>query len=166
MKTKPLRFSLYFYFSYNLLKLTQKELFADVKENFSKFFKGKRLCWSLIVITLHKTYSFCLKEPPAQVFSCEFCKIFMNIFLTEHFRAIASDARRKELDFFALQLHSSIMERAIKNFWMFQFLRRKSSSIKTNRKFSNCANFRGYLISWLVHPKSVFCRYQIVFCFY
>ena len=36
MKTKPLQFSVYFYFNYNLLKLTQKELFADLKENFSK----------------------------------------------------------------------------------------------------------------------------------
>ena len=52
MKTKPLQFSVYFYFYYNLLKLTQKELFADLKENFSKFLKGKRLCWSLILITL------------------------------------------------------------------------------------------------------------------
>ena len=52
MKTKPLQFSLYFYFYYNLLKLIQKELFADLKENFSKFLKGKRLCWSLILIMM------------------------------------------------------------------------------------------------------------------
>ena len=82
MKTKALRFSVYFYFCYNLLKLKQKELFADVKENFSKFLKGKRLCWSLILITLDaKDLFFCLKQPPAQVFPCELCKIckFANL---------------------------------------------------------------------------------------
>ena len=39
MKTKPLQFTVYFYFCYNLLKLTQKELFTDLKkisQNFSK----------------------------------------------------------------------------------------------------------------------------------
>ena len=105
MKTKPLQFSVYFYFYYNLLKLTQKELFADLKENFSKFLKGKRLCWSLNLITMDaQGLFFCLKESPAQVFPCVFCKIFMNSFLTEHFRTTVSDTRRKGISFVCVKI--------------------------------------------------------------
>ena len=36
--------------------------------------------------------NFIKKETLAQVFSCEFCKIFKNTLITEHFWATASDA--------------------------------------------------------------------------
>ena len=39
MKTKPLQVSVYFYFYYNLLKLTQKELFTDLKKIYQNFSK-------------------------------------------------------------------------------------------------------------------------------
>ena len=45
-----------------------------VIKNFAKF-TGKHLCQSLFLIK---------KETLAQIFSCEFCKICMNTFFTEH----------------------------------------------------------------------------------
>ena len=36
-------------------------------------------------------WNFIKKDTPAQVFSCEFYKIFKNIFFTEHLRATASE---------------------------------------------------------------------------
>ena len=44
-------------------------------------FTGKHLGWSLIL----------LKYPPTQVFSCEYCEIFKNIYFEEHLRTAASD---------------------------------------------------------------------------
>ena len=38
---------------------------------------------------------FIKKEALAHVFSCEFCEIFKNRFLTEHVRATASDCKWK-----------------------------------------------------------------------
>ena len=35
--------------------------------------------------------NFIKRETQAQVFSCEFCEISKNIFLTEHLRATASE---------------------------------------------------------------------------
>ena len=61
-----------------------------VLKNFSKF-TGKHLCQSLF---FNKTT--CLrpatlyKKRLVQVFSCGFCKIFKNNFLTEHLRMLAS----------------------------------------------------------------------------
>ena len=37
-----------------------------------------------------RTYNFIKKETMAQVFSCEFCKIYKNTFFTEHLWATAS----------------------------------------------------------------------------
>ena len=37
-----------------------------------------------------KASAFIKKETLAQVFSCEFCKIFKNTFFTEHLRTTAS----------------------------------------------------------------------------
>ena len=54
----------------------------DVLEIFTKF-TGKHLCQSLF---------FNNKTLP-QVFSCEFCEIFRNIFFTEHLRVTASGDR-------------------------------------------------------------------------
>ena len=58
-----------------------------VHRNFTKF-TGKHLCQSLFfnkVAGLRpKTCSFIKKETLAQVFSCEFCEISKNTFLTEH----------------------------------------------------------------------------------
>ena len=51
-----------------------------VLKNFAKF-KGKHLCHSL----------FFNKNTLAQVFSCEFCKNFKNILLTEQLQTTASD---------------------------------------------------------------------------
>ena len=50
-------------------------------QNFVKF-TGKHLCQSL----------FFKKEALAQVFACQFCKIYKNAFFTEHLLTTASDA--------------------------------------------------------------------------
>ena len=42
-------------------------------------------CWG------NQACNFIKKEFLAQVFSCEFCEIFKNNFLTEHLRATASE---------------------------------------------------------------------------
>ena len=42
--------------------------------------------------TLALAYNFIKKETLAQVFSCEFCKIFKNTLFTEHLWATASVA--------------------------------------------------------------------------
>ena len=69
-------------FSFNSLLASNSILFYSkdtevatrgVLQNFTKF-TGKHLCQSL----------FIKKETLAQVFSCEFCKIFKNTFSTEH----------------------------------------------------------------------------------
>ena len=39
--------------------------------------------------------NFIKKETLAQVFSCEFCEIFKNTFLTEHLRRVAPVRRYK-----------------------------------------------------------------------
>ena len=44
-----------------------------------------------------EAYNFIKKENMAQVFSCEFCKIFKNTSFTEHFRATASACCTKAL---------------------------------------------------------------------
>ena len=54
----------------------------SVLRNFSKFIR-KHLCQSF--------FNFIKKEALVQVFSCEFCEIFTNIFFTEHLRATASE---------------------------------------------------------------------------
>ena len=61
-------------------------------KNFTKF-TGKYLYWSL----------FFKKENPPKVFSCEFCEIFKNTFLTEHLLASAS---------FCNSSHSFILQRS------------------------------------------------------
>ena len=52
-------------------------------KNFAKF-TGKHLRRSLHTCNIVK------RETPAQVFSCEFCKIFKNTFFTEHLQMAAS----------------------------------------------------------------------------
>ena len=41
-----------------------------------------------------KACNFIKKETPTQLFSCEFCYILKNTFLTEHLRVTVSDHRR------------------------------------------------------------------------
>ena len=53
-----------------------------VLRNFAKF-TGKHLCQGLF-ISGPKACNFIKKDTLTQVFSCEFCKIFKNTFLTEH----------------------------------------------------------------------------------
>ena len=64
-----------------------------VLRNFAKF-TGKHLCQSLFFNKVAgprpQACSFIKKETLAQVFSCEFCEISKNTFLTEHLRANAS----------------------------------------------------------------------------
>ena len=55
--------------------------------NFAKF-TGKHLCQSLFFCQSLQS-RFIKKETLAQVFSCEFCKIYKNTFFTEHVWAIA-----------------------------------------------------------------------------
>ena len=55
-----------------------------VFKNFAKF-AGKYLSQSLFLIKLQaEACNFIKKKALVQVFSCEFCEIFKNIFLTEH----------------------------------------------------------------------------------
>ena len=42
-------------------------------------YAGKNLCWSLLLI-----------KSPTQVFSCEICEIFKNIYFEEHLQTNAS----------------------------------------------------------------------------
>ena len=54
-------------------------------------FTGKNLCQSLFFNKVScAAGNFIKKETLAQVFSCEFCKIFKNNFFTEDFRETAS----------------------------------------------------------------------------
>ena len=57
--------------------------------NFAKF-TGKHLCEGLFLNKVTglgpQTCNFIKKETLAPVFSCEFCKIYKNTFLTEHLR--------------------------------------------------------------------------------
>ena len=74
---------LYFYFN-NFWKQPPEVFYQKgVPENFAKF-TGKHLCQSLFFNKVAE------KETLAQVFSCEFCKIFKNTFFTEHLRTTAS----------------------------------------------------------------------------
>ena len=58
----------------------------SVLVNFAKF-TGKNLCRGLFRL---KACNFIEKEALAEVFSCEFCEISINTFLTEHPQAAAS----------------------------------------------------------------------------
>ena len=67
-----------------------------VLTNFTKF-TGKHLCQSLFfnkVSDLRPAALF--KKSMAQVFSCEFCEISKNTFLTEHLWTAASEEKRKK----------------------------------------------------------------------
>ena len=56
-----------------------------------KKFTGKHLCQNLFFNKVAgAACNFIKKESLAQVFSCEFCEISKNTFLTEHFWATAS----------------------------------------------------------------------------
>ena len=60
-----------------------------VLRNFAKFTR-KHLCQSLFFNKVaDEACNFIKKETLAQVFSCEFCEIFENIFFTEHLRTTA-----------------------------------------------------------------------------
>ena len=57
----------------------------------SKKFKGKNLCWSLLLIKLQFWEPATLfKKAPTQVFSCEICKLFKNNYFEEHLWTSAS----------------------------------------------------------------------------
>ena len=61
-------------------------------KNFSKFTE-KHLCQSLFFNKdAGAADNFIKKETLAQVFSCEFCKIFKNTFFIEHLRWLLLDA--------------------------------------------------------------------------
>ena len=59
-------------------------------------FYKKRCCWKFrkihtkTPVPVSLACNFFKKETLAQVFSCEFCEIFKNIFFTEHLRVTAS----------------------------------------------------------------------------
>ena len=56
-------------------------------------FIGKHLCWNLVVykVAVLRSATIFNKRPNTEVFSCEFCQIFMNMFYTENFRTNVSD---------------------------------------------------------------------------
>ena len=72
------------------------------------------LCCSVVLITLNA--EIFLKEPPAQVFSCEFCKILTNTFFYRTLSSNCFNTRRIELGLFLSKLHKSVVERVIKSF--------------------------------------------------
>ena len=65
----------------------------DVLKYFTKFTE-KRLCWSLFLIRLLQASAFrtaaLLKETPAQVFFCEYCETFKNMYFEEHLQGALS----------------------------------------------------------------------------
>ena len=59
-------------------------------KNFT-IFPAKQLCRSYFLIKLQASRSaILLKETPTQVFSCEYCEIFMNTYFEEHLQTAAS----------------------------------------------------------------------------
>ena len=53
---------------------------------------GKQLCWSLFLIIWRFTSrQLYYKETPTQVFSCEYCKIFIKVYFKGHLWTTASD---------------------------------------------------------------------------
>ena len=95
-KTLSLNFILPCFFVSCFNEKFQKHLFADVPQNrvlksFAKFTE-KHLCWSLFLIKLQPSgLELFLNKPPAQVFSCEFCKKFKDTIFTEHLWTAASE---------------------------------------------------------------------------
>ena len=78
----------------NIYKSSRPEVFCKkgVLRNFAKF-PAKHLRQSLFfnkVVGQAWGLNFIKKETPAQVFSCEFCNIFKNIFSIEHLLTTAS----------------------------------------------------------------------------
>ena len=75
-----------FHFQYRPPELFCKKC---VLENFANF-TGKHLCWSLFSIKFHAFRSATLlKETPTQVFSCEICETFKNIYFEKPLRTTA-----------------------------------------------------------------------------
>ena len=69
---------------------SQKQSFADVLQNRCSLkisqCSRKHLCSSLFLkLKVLKPCIFIKKKVPTQVFSCEYCEIFNNSFLVEHF---------------------------------------------------------------------------------
>ena len=59
--------------------LPRQQAFSIHEITFAKF-TAKHLCWSFFLIRLKASgLQLCSKETPAQVFSCELCKIFQHI---------------------------------------------------------------------------------------
>ena len=58
-------------------------------KNFAKLTR-KHLCWSLFLIKLQVDLQLYDEETPTQLFSCEICKNFKNIFFEEYQQATAS----------------------------------------------------------------------------
>ena len=57
-----------------------------VLRTFTKF-TGKHLCRGSFLLKLKaEACNIITKDTLPQMFSCEFCEIFKNIFFTEHFR--------------------------------------------------------------------------------
>ena len=61
-------------------------------KNFSIFIE-KPLCWTLFLIKLQASeLQLYQKETPTQVFSCEYCKNFKNIYFEEHLQMTAASS--------------------------------------------------------------------------
>ena len=78
----------------NLIELliSQKQSPRGVLKNFAKF-TGKRLCQSIFFnkVADLRPADFIKRETVVQVFSCEFCEIFKNIFFYRTPLVTASD---------------------------------------------------------------------------
>ena len=69
--------------------ITSSHRRCSVKKRVVKYFTnftGKHLCWIIF---------FYEKENPTQVFSCEICEIFKNIYFEEHLRTTAYQLLKK-----------------------------------------------------------------------
>ena len=77
-------------------RITDKVFFKEVLKKFANFM-GKYLCWSPSLIKLqawrHESYKLYKKESSTQVFSCENCEIFKNIYFQEHLQMTTSELK-------------------------------------------------------------------------
>ena len=72
--------------------ILERKLSLDISEN-----SQENTCGRVSYEFAGRSATLLKKETLAQVFSCEFCEISKNTFLTEHLRATASDYREQSM---------------------------------------------------------------------
>ena len=101
------------FFTYFLQPYRSSHQRCSIKNLFSGNFA--KLTGKHLRLRLFFTCNFTIKETPAQVFACDFCKIFKNFFFTEHIRATTTGHRTSKIDFnFIMQSLHSVMNKVVK----------------------------------------------------